>query len=288
MIEPELLTPADVEAVLALADRAESHDGVAPLSEEFRLALRDTSASQLVERRDGVVVWAAVRTAGGVEIVVDPDHRRRGIGSALLAAVGEAAPGSPLWAHGDLPGAQALAAAAGLRPVRELLKLGRALTAADAARPPADGVRSLADHDDHDDGAAAAARERHLNGWLALNALAFADHPEQGRWSRADLDARLAEDWFDPATLWLQDGAVGSVWVKHPVGEPAEIYVLAVHPDHGGRGLGRRLLDHALGHVARAGASEIELYVDGGNAAARALYERAGFDVRTRDVQYAT
>ena len=71
-------------------------------------------------------------------------------------------------------------------------------------------------------------------------------------------------------------------------GESAEIYVLASHPDRAGQGLGRRLLEHALGEIARAGADDVELYVDGGNAAACRLYERAGFTVRTRDVQYVT
>ncbi|WP_284252469.1 GNAT family N-acetyltransferase [Litorihabitans aurantiacus] len=132
-----------------------------------------------------------------------------------------------------------------------------------------------------------------------MNALAFADHPEQGRWTRADLDARLAEPWFDASTLWVLDDeasddeasdgpAAASVWVKWPAGEAAEIYVLAAHPDRGGRGLGGRVLRHALGEIARVGARDVELYVDGGNAAARRLYEREGFTVRTRDVRYTT
>ena len=189
----------------------------------------------------------------------------------------------------SIPPARAFAAAVGLEPVRELLRLGRALTAQDAALPADPAVRSLAQRATDD------ARERHLTAWLALNALAFADHPEQGRWTRADLDARLAEAWFDPATLWVLDAPTGeggpaaaSVWVKHPAGESAEIYVLAAHPERAGQGLGRRLLEHALGEVARGGAQDVELYVDGGNAAARRLYERSGFTVRTRDVQYMT
>ena len=34
--------------------------------------------------------------------------------------------------------------------------------------------------------------------WLRVNAAAFAHHAEQGRMTRADLDARMEEPWFDP------------------------------------------------------------------------------------------
>lgn len=292
--KPETLTPDDVTAALALAGRAEAHDGVAPLSEEFILALRESRAPQLVHRsapdgdvdEPGAVVGIAVRSGDAVEIAVDPPHRRRGIGRALLDAAHAADPSTRSWAHGDLPGARALAAAAGLRPVRELLKLGRALTADDAALPPDPRLLALADAPDGD---------AHLAAWLTLNALAFADHPEQGRWGPDDLAARTREPWFDPQLLWLLPGGAGttdadaSIWLKPEAGSGVvEIYVVAVHPDRAGRGLGGAVLRHALGEAARRGFGEIELYVDGGNTAARRLYERAGFGVRTVDVQYAT
>ncbi|PWD52596.1 mycothiol synthase [Serinibacter arcticus] len=291
-------TPGDtesVEAVLALAARAEAHDGVAPLSEEFLLALRSggdhlalgPGAGHLVSRaQDGSVDGVAVRAGDGVEIVVDPAHRRRGVGRALLDAARAAVPTSRFWAHGDLPGARALAVATGLGAARELLKLGRSVTAEDAASPEAPGVLTLSDYGDN--------RDAGLDDWLQLNALAFADHPEQGRWTTGDLADRVAEPWFDADLLLLlpRDGARGepleaSLWLK-PQGEVCEIYVVAVHPDSAGRGLGRAVLVHALGVAARRGFADVELYVDGGNTAARRLYERAGFDVRTRDVQYAS
>jgi mycothiol synthase len=48
--------------------------------------------------------------------------------------------------------------------------------------------------------------------WVALNALAFADHPEQGQLSLQDLEQRIAQPWFDPSGLILAvtPGAAGT------------------------------------------------------------------------------
>src|SRR5690606_10535850 len=92
--------------------------------------------------------------------------------------------------------------------------------------------------------------------WRSLNARAFADHPEQGRWTLADLRLRMAEPWFDPAGFLLAeretDGRLlGFHWTKVHAkdpsstgGEPApigEVYVLGVDPQAQGLGLGRAL-----------------------------------------------
>ncbi|WP_289233134.1 GNAT family N-acetyltransferase [Barrientosiimonas endolithica] len=62
-----------------------------------------------------------------VEVVVHPDHRRRGLGGELVRAVLADRPAARFWAHGNLPAARATARAAGLELVRELLRMEREL-----------------------------------------------------------------------------------------------------------------------------------------------------------------
>ena len=61
---------------------------------------------------------------GSAELTVHPEHRRAGLGTALvreLLAEQPAGGALRLWAHGGHPGAAAIAARLGLRTVRELL-----------------------------------------------------------------------------------------------------------------------------------------------------------------------
>jgi mycothiol synthase len=219
------------------------------------------------------------------QLVVDPAARRRGLGRRLLDEA-VAASAREAWAHGDLPAARALAAAAGFVPVHELWRMGldlRRRPAVAATLPREVVVRPFLPG--HDEAA-----------WLAVNARAFADHPDQGRWTRHDLLAREREPWFDPAGLLLaeRDGElVGFVWTKvHPAGElgpdeTGEIYVLGVDPAAQGTGLGRALTAAGLDHLAASGRTAAVLWVAGDNAAAIRTYRRAGFERVALDVRYA-
>ncbi len=123
---------------------------------------------------------------------------------------------------------------------------------------------------------------------LAVNAAAFADHPEQGTFAAADLRARQAESWWDPAGLIVAEDAAGLVgfhWTKRHDAATGEVYVIGVHPRAHGRGLGGALLDAGLAHLAGAGCERVILYVESDNPAVR-LYERAGFRVAHTDVLY--
>jgi len=113
----------------------------------------------------------------------------------------------------------------------------------------------------------------------AVNARAFADHPEQGAMAAADIAARGGE-----IVLAIADGeTVGFYWLQR---DPAELYVLGVDPSWQGRGLGGWLTGHCLADLAERGASSAMLYVEGDNTAALATYERAGFTLARSDVQY--
>lgn len=314
-MSPHELSDADRTRVLALLAEVAAHDGVDPLSEEHLLALRgpdpqvwlararsegpDDSDNSGASPGSGVIVGVASRSGRAVEVAVHPDHRRRGHGRALLTAAlgldldldldetGAPHADRAVWAHGDLPPARALAAHLGLERARELLRLEKRLAPEDAALPRMPDVTALADAPEHERAGALAA-------WLRLNGIAFADHPEQGRWTSTDVAARLAEPWFDPALLYLvprtdRDELLASLWVKpdHTDRGRAEIYVLAVHPDAAGQGLGRALLQHVLGELAREGVVVVDLYTSAENERAVRLYERTGFRVVERHGQYA-
>lgn len=285
LTEPERRQVADLQV------RAVAADGVAPLSEQTVLNL--TAGGGSVRH---VLLYAAERLAGyaqveggedgSAELVVDPEQRRQGWGAALLQTALEAEPAARVWAHGNLPGAQALAGRAGLAVVRELHKMSRPLTSQDAAAPVLpEGFTARAFVPGQDEQA-----------WLATNAAAFAHHPEQGRLTLADLQDRMAQPWFDPAGFILvqddtaPDGEVAAFhWTKVDPATPTtgEVYVVGVHPAYQGRGLGRPLTRFGLAHLAARGLDTVVLYVDGDNAAALRTYRGLGFGSIMVDVMYS-
>src|SRR5260370_23411893 len=121
--------------------------------------------------------------------------------------------------------------------------------------------------------------------WLEVNNRAFHWHPEQGGWDIATLKARQAEPWFDPNGFLLheRDGKLlGFCWTKiHDDTTPrlGEIYVIAVDPDAGGRGLGPALVLAGLAYLSERDLTMGMLYVDATNAPALHLYDELGFTI---------
>lgn len=286
------LTEADAAAVHRLADAAKHTDGVAPISEQPLLWLTDPEPQVthlLVRAGDDIAGYAQIDLgapkAASAELVVHPLARQHGVGTALLHAVQECAQAAQkdpnelsIWAHGDLDPARKLAKAHDLVVVRELWTMAVNLT----EHPPeavelAEGatVRPFIVGQDE---------ER----WLKLNARAFADHPEQGRMTLSDMQARQREDWFDPNGLMLLergDKLIGSAWTK-VVDGVGEIYVIGIVPSSQGQGLGHVLTRIALNHLKQQGLNEVVLYVDGDNASAVRTYEATGFQRQAVSVKY--
>jgi mycothiol synthase len=285
----------EVMSALNLVNEVTQHDGCSPLSEHVLLHLQhggDTDGQHLLATDDtGVLVgYAHLDTTDGVngpsaELAVRPGRRRHGIGRSLVTQLIDLGGSNlRLWAHGEQTGARDLAAALGFNEVRELWQMRRSLLAPLPSPSFPDGIE-LRPFDPARDSQA----------WLELNRRAFADFPDQGRWTIADLDRRLAERWFDPnGFLLAYQGStlLGAHWTKvhgHHGGDHetfGEVYVLAVDPAAQGLGLGRALLLAGLTHVRNLGLKQAMLYVDAANQPAIALYEAAGFVRWDTDVLY--
>lgn len=246
--------------------------------EGFVAALAEDDAGTLVgygqasTGNDGYVIDGIVLS----EFAGDVDEAHHRLLTVLLGELpAEAA--VTWWAHPDEASA-AIARRLGMQPDRRLLMMMRPLpieaTTHVALRPFRQGADEAA--------------------WLEVNNAAFAEHAEQGGWDIATLRQRQAEPWFDASGFLLheRDGRLAAFcWVKiHPAADgeapTGEIYVIAVHPDFHGQGLGRELTVAGLLHMSEVGARTAMLYVDAANTAAVRLYEQLGFTIATTEQSY--
>ena len=274
MTVPDPLSTIDEVRRACLA--ADGHD---PIDEAVHLRLKhrglaDTSA--WVED-----VGFALRHDHALDVAVTPAARGQGHGSRL-AGLAAADPGElTAWSHGDHPEARTIAERLGFTRSRELWVMRRpsAVTLPPEAPPAGVTIRDF--------GAATDAEAL-----LAVNAAAFAAHPEQGAMRADDLAERMAEPWFDPAGLLLAIGPDGELlgfhWTKRHDADRGEVYVVGVAPEAHGRGLGRILTVAGLHHLASRGVAEVHLYVESDNTPALRLYSGLGFTHAPTDthVQY--
>jgi mycothiol synthase len=270
-------SPSVPDWVAGLAERATRADGQPPFSDQSLIDLGEGHRELIALGTDAAAI--VTPDAAEAEFVVDPGARRRGLGEQLLTTLLERSGGTlRVWAHGDHPAARILAARHGLEPVRTLLQLRAAIR---DARPAArsSGTEVAAFRPGIDDAA-----------WLAVNAAAFASHPEQGRLTQNDLDAREAEEWFEPLDfLLLRDGdeLIGFCWLKVE-GDIGEFYAVGIAPHRQGEGLGRVLVEAGFARLAARGIRTASLYVEADNEPALRLYRSFGFGDYTVDVQYAS
>ncbi|HEY8621315.1 MAG TPA: mycothiol synthase [Dermatophilaceae bacterium] len=309
----ERLDAGELSALMALVAAATRVDGVAPLSEQVLLAARDSLPNGTITSAPHFLAYADTQLAGyahlerglagesgdaaTAELVVDPGHRRQGVGTTLIHALEDVpqpdAVTLQIWSHGHLNAARALAGQEGYSNVRELLSMRRSLRPDAGSLPPVslpEGFTARHFIVGHDEDA-----------WLRVNARAFVDHPEQGRMTRLDLDRRIAQTWFDSTGFILVEDVRGSTpmlaashWTKVVAAEDpqvspteGEVYVVGVDPAYQGLGLGRAVTVLGLAHLVERGLSEAVLYVDADNTAAVTTYSRLGFTRVAVDVMYS-
>ena len=290
---PVRINAADHAAVTRLIARATEADGVSPVSEPVVLHLRhgdDHGVQHLLAWRGAALVgYGHLDNTDSVagssaEVVVDPDARERGIGRAIVERFLDIEPGLRLWAHGRQAGSDELARSLGFQRVRVLLQMRRSLLAPLPRVHLPDGVVLRTFRPGTDDAT-----------WVALNARAFADLPDQGNLTESDLRMRMLEPWFEPQGFLVAERLgqmVGFHWTKVHASSPrhehlGEVYAVAVDPEADVRGLGSALVVAGLAHLRTRELTQVLLYVDASNERAIGLYERLGFTIWDSDVQYS-
>lgn len=268
---PWRLSAGQVDEVHALAADLARHDGREPLSDQALTQLDSDRVEHALASTENRLIGYAQLDGDSLELAATPDA----IGPLLDAFADRSV---LVWTHGTRSPLVSALTHRGYARQRELWQLRRPLAERPNVPAAPDGIEIRAFAPGTDEAA-----------WLRVNAAAFASHPEQGRWTAADVVAREHEPWFDPAGLlmaWRGDELVGFHWTKvHPDGA-GEVYVLAVAPQAQGLRLGSVLLLAGLAHLFDRGVREMLLYVDGDNVGAMRLYEKYGFVRHDLDVQW--
>jgi mycothiol synthase len=247
-----------------------------------------TDAWVVLERAGAIVGYGEVMREESNVIeslgVVHPNHRGRGVGSALLDRIEERA--SELV--GEFPAhrfrhainaedraAAAMLRARGLQPVRHFWHMGIDLVEPFEPGPAPVGIEINEIEPDHDLAAVHAVLDE-----------AFADewghHPEPfDRW----FDDQVRSPSYDPTLWFLATGGgepVGAL-TANEWGDRGWVNEVGVLAPHRGRGIGAALLRRSFATFARRGLRQVMLNVDAENpTGATALYERVGMRVVKR------
>jgi mycothiol synthase len=270
--------PEDADAVLAVivardvADLGRPDYTLEDLQADWALPGVDPAVDAwVVQDGERLVGYAFLDDRGAALISVAPDAEARGIGTALReAAEARAAERGEALVRQYVPvaneRARALLLEAGYWPVHHYFRMRIGLA---AAPPPPVGIQVRRFDPERD------AEPVH-----ALVQEAFAQvEGNVAQTLEAWRAAKISKRGWDPA-LWLlaedDEGLVGAALCERWEGGVGYVDSLAVAERARGRGLGRALLLHAFGALREAGLEVAELSVQGENAGAARLYERAG------------
>lgn len=273
--------------VTALVRDAEIHDGFKAMSDQALLEARRGGRDVLLAHDgEGTLLGVGIIGGGELDLLVAPDMRGEGLGGTMFAELLDRAPGSETkaWVHGGphsgRDAAEHLLTRAGFQPVRTLLRLsldGSALDGRPFHRHGLD-LRTYSPQDAPE--------------IVRVNAAAFASHPEQGKLTLEQFLDITREPWFDPEDLLLlgDEHVMAFTWVKtvrDGSRTDTELYVIGVHPDAAGQGLGTKMLEATLDRMSLHAPDRVTLYVEGDNEPALALYRRAGFTELQRSSQWS-
>lgn len=301
----------DIPAVVELIATTNAHDGsdwiptVETLDHQWRLTpgfepARDVLLVEIDERLAAFarVTWRerAGKVINQIEVTVRPEHRRRRLGSALLAwaerrarSAIEEGVGGPTdlphflggWGETDIPGVRDFATHHGYVPIRYFFSMLRDLTQPipDLPMPAGLKVRPVREAD-------------HRAIWDA-EVEAFRDHFEAGVQTEADFVRRYTNPDTDTSmwqVAWDGSEVAGSVNnAVHPSENEAFGYrrgwleSVSVRRPWRGRGLASALIARSLAVLRDRGLTEAALGVDGENpTGALQIYERMGFVVHRR------
>jgi len=294
------LTDNQVNDIFEIIINASEIDGARPFSEHVELHLRSGGDRPVIHflattEQNKVVGYGHLDTTDLVagpsgELVVAPEFRLKGIATQIISQMKSQIENRPLrlWSHGDTEIARQFTSKLGFEPVRNINQMRRSLfSPIDSYKLP-DGY-SLREFNPQTD----------IQNFLRVNKLSFSELPDQSSWTQEDVELRIKENWFSASGFILlennENEIVGFCWTKvhgqdhqhasddghqhldhghNPIGE---IYVLGVHPQEQGKGLGKTLTLWGLNHLRRNGLDSAMLYVDSNNHNAINLYKELGF-----------
>ena len=254
--------------------------------DDARAAARSWRARTAWSSGHGLANRSEIGRAGTVIPRVLPEHRRRGVGTALLERLADARRRASAYptvrAGADDEGSLAFARRFGFEEVNREVEQTYRLTAARSRSTPApDGIEVVTAQD------RPGLWEARLRGLRPRGARRLRRRHPARRQPRSGGRAT----WLgDPMFLALHDGeVVGCAGLGLDPDQPtrAENGLTAVRRDWRGRGLAVHLKLVTLAWAAEHGIEEVYTWTQDGNAAMRALNERLGYDTTMVGIQLA-